>query len=100
MNNATNLPRRAHLMRRAGLVLAAAVLASLAGAGSAAIAASDQMLFARVGAEAGLSQGSVTAIQQDAAGFMWIGTEDGLNRYDGYELRHIVRDRKNAMFKK
>ncbi len=30
------------------------------------------------------------AIMQDSQGFMWFGTEDGLDRYDGYELRHFI----------
>jgi len=34
----------------------------------------------------GLSQSSVHAIAQDCEGFMWFGTEDGLNRYDGYRF--------------
>lgn len=39
--------------------------------------------FDRIGVENGLSNGSVNAIFQDNTGFMWFGTEDGLNRYDG-----------------
>jgi ligand-binding sensor domain-containing protein/serine phosphatase RsbU (regulator of sigma subunit) len=34
----------------------------------------------------GLSSNSVTVIFQDNYGFLWIGTEDGLNRYDGYQF--------------
>jgi ligand-binding sensor domain-containing protein/serine phosphatase RsbU (regulator of sigma subunit) len=34
----------------------------------------------------GLSQSKVNTIYQDSRGLLWIGTEDGLNRYDGYEF--------------
>ncbi len=34
----------------------------------------------------GLSQNSVNCILQDKRGFMWLGTQDGLNRYDGYRF--------------
>ncbi len=37
----------------------------------------------RIGVEDGLSQGFVSAITQDQDGFMWMGTMDGLCRYDG-----------------
>ncbi|HEX2532836.1 MAG TPA: two-component regulator propeller domain-containing protein [Chitinophagaceae bacterium] len=43
----------------------------------------------------GLSQSNVTAILKDRYGFMWFGTEDGLNRYDGYTFtiyRHKPKD--------
>ncbi len=40
--------------------------------------------FSRLSTEEGLSQSTVTSIAQDTTGFMWFGTWDGLNRYDGY----------------
>lgn len=47
----------------------------------------------RYSLEEGLSQQGVLAITQDADGFMWFGTEDGLNRFDGYEFRQLRHDR-------
>jgi len=38
--------------------------------------------------EDGLSQVTVLAVAQDQLGFMWFGTQGGLNRYDGYEFTH------------
>src|SRR5690349_2069316 len=34
----------------------------------------------------GLSDNRVTSFKKDRLGFMWIGTENGLNRYDGHEF--------------
>ncbi len=41
----------------------------------------------------GLSQASAMAIAQDKSGFVWIGTQDGLNRFDGYSFKVYRRDR-------
>lgn len=43
--------------------------------------------FRRLGVEQGLSQVSAWAQAQDRHGFLWIGTQDGLNRFDGNEFR-------------
>ena len=40
--------------------------------------------FEHLSMEDGLSNNSVTAILQDRAGFMWFGTREGLNKYDGH----------------
>ena len=39
--------------------------------------------FQKLTTENGLSNNKVNCILQDARGFLWIGTDDGLNRYDG-----------------
>lgn len=42
--------------------------------------------FDRISVEQGLSQNSVVCMVQDHLGFLWLGTEDGLNRFDGYSF--------------
>lgn len=46
-----------------------------------------QYRFRTVGMESGLSQNYVYCIEQDDMGFLWFGTQDGLNRYDGYQMK-------------
>jgi signal transduction histidine kinase/ligand-binding sensor domain-containing protein len=48
--------------------------------------------FERLSIEHGLSQNTVTSIKQDRKGFIWFGTQDGLNRYDGYEFKVFRHD--------
>ncbi|MEJ2614232.1 MAG: two-component regulator propeller domain-containing protein [Ignavibacteriaceae bacterium] len=51
--------------------------------------------FGHLSVEDGLSNNAVNCIHQDHFGFLWFGTEDGLNRYDGYDLiiyRHNPED--------
>jgi ligand-binding sensor domain-containing protein len=47
----------------------------------------NDIVFDHISVEQGLSQVSVFCILQDRKGFMWFGTEDGLNRYDGYTFK-------------
>ena len=44
----------------------------------------------------GLSQGMVFDIIQDAEGFLWIATKNGLNRYDGYNFKVFTNDPYNT----
>jgi len=45
--------------------------------------------LSRISTEEGLSVGHVTDIIQDDVGFIWIGTEMGINKFDGYEIKSI-----------
>ena len=40
----------------------------------------------RLSTQEGLSQANVNNIVQDKLGYIWIATEQGLNRYDGYDV--------------
>jgi signal transduction histidine kinase/ligand-binding sensor domain-containing protein len=53
--------------------------------------------FENIGVNDGLSQSSVYSVYQDKKGFMWFGTADGLNRYDGQNIRiYKINDKKIA----
>lgn len=44
---------------------------------------SDKINFQNITMKNGLSSNVITCIFQDSKGYIWIGTEDGLNQYDG-----------------
>ncbi len=46
----------------------------------------------RVSNQLGLSQNKVNSIERDHLGYIWIGTEHGLNRFDGFEIRKYFSD--------
>ena len=55
----------------------------------------SELSFARIGLEEGLSQSTVLDIVQDSQGCLWLATQDGLNKYNGYDFtvyRHDSRD--------
>jgi ligand-binding sensor domain-containing protein/signal transduction histidine kinase len=60
--------------------------------GAAHAGAPRSLRFERIGLEDGLPQESVNAILQDRTGFMWLGTQGGLARFDGYRTRVFHND--------
>ncbi len=65
------------------------------------VASGRPLSFERFSAEQGLSQSIVECILLDHRGFLWLGTEDGLNRFDGDEFRafrHAADDPSSLSF--
>ncbi|MCL1059304.1 EAL domain-containing protein [Shewanella gelidimarina] len=50
-----------------------------------------------LGVPEGLSQSNVTSIVEDADGYVWVGTLNGLNRYDGKTFRHYFPSKRNQL---
>ncbi|HEY6940592.1 two-component regulator propeller domain-containing protein [Dokdonella sp.] len=53
----------------------------------------ERVRFRNIGVEQGLSQASGVDIAQDRHGFIWVATQDGLDRFDGYGFRVYKHDR-------
>lgn len=55
--------------------------------------------FRHISTDVGLSQKTVQSLFQDRHGFIWIGTQEGLNRYDGREIRTYThsKDQPNSI---
>ena len=62
------------------------VFALLFATAATPLAAQERVAFRHLTIADGLSQNAVAAIVQDRRGFMWFGTKDGLDRYDGYQF--------------
>jgi ligand-binding sensor domain-containing protein/signal transduction histidine kinase len=59
----------------------------------------DRLRFQLLSLKDGLSQSTVYSVTQDTQGFIWIGTQEGLNRYDGYAFKVYRRsfDKPNSL---
>ena len=56
----------------------------------------EQYSFTNISTVEGLSQLSVLCIFQDSNGYMWFGTRDGLNKYDGLSFEHYFNRRQDS----
>jgi ligand-binding sensor domain-containing protein len=55
----------------------------------------SSLRFRNINSQNGLSHNTVTCIGQDTLGFMWFGTFNGVNRFDGHDFKHYEADAKN-----
>lgn len=69
------------------------LIIALIGVNSIAISGESSYIFYHLSTEDGLSNNSAKAILRDSHGFLWIGTEFGLNRYDGYGFKTFLANR-------
>src|SRR6056297_4260470 len=56
------------------------------------IAQDQQVLVEHYSIEDDLSQTAINTVIQDSRGFLWIGTQDGLNKFDGYNFNRFKND--------
>ncbi|MDO3626098.1 two-component regulator propeller domain-containing protein [Mucilaginibacter sp. BT774] len=70
-------------------------IAILLAVATCSFAQNQQLHFTHLGTEDGLSELNPNCLLQDSRGFIWIGTADGLNRYDGYDFKIFRNDAKD-----
>jgi signal transduction histidine kinase/ligand-binding sensor domain-containing protein/CheY-like chemotaxis protein/HPt (histidine-containing phosphotransfer) domain-containing protein len=89
------MPNRRSIFHILVACVAVAALSSVAAA-AAPVPAVRPMYFEHLTMRDGLSMSTINSILQDSQGYIWLATEAGLNRYDGYTVRQFRRERGNA----
>ncbi len=77
------------------LLIFAAIQPAAAREAGVAFAPGAHLRFEHLTIDDGLSQNAGLSLLQDRQGYLWIGTQDGLNRYDGYNLTQFRHDPEN-----
>src|SRR6202035_1943149 len=86
------MPQRRRTLGILAACIAAAVFSTAAQA-SPPVAAVRPLHFEHLTVHERLSMGTVNTILQDSVGYVWLATESGLDRYDGYSIREYRRQR-------
>lgn len=63
------------------------IIIAIVGLNAIEVFCKEQYKFSFLNVNNGLSNNQVNAIVQDENGFIWVGTEDGLNRFDGFQCK-------------
>ncbi len=87
--------RRILMLVSLSLLLFAAFHPAAAQTAGLTFAPGAHLRFEHITIDDGLSQNAGLALLQDRQGYLWIGTQDGLNRYDGYTLTQFKHDPAN-----
>ena len=61
------------------------------------LAQNIDLKFHKFNQSQGLSQVTISCIVQDKKNFIWIGTQDGLNKFDGYKFKVFKNDRNDSL---
>jgi diguanylate cyclase (GGDEF)-like protein len=77
---------RRMLTHTVGLLLACFATLSLAAGDTGEYLDNRTLLFSRISHESGLVEAPINAITQDRQGYVWFGSQEGLHRYDGYDI--------------
>jgi len=88
------MPNRRRVFNVFLACLATALPSAVALAG-APTPATRPMYFEHLTMRDGLSMSTINSVLQDSQGYIWLATQAGLNRYDGYTVRQFRRERGN-----
>jgi ligand-binding sensor domain-containing protein len=89
-----HVPARGACTRLAPVIVSI-TLAFFAGRASSA-ALPENLIVERLGEERGFPSGTITALYRDRAGFLWVGSREGLAFWDGYSIRSFEHEVGNA----
>jgi ligand-binding sensor domain-containing protein len=89
-----DVPRQGACARFAFSVLAAPL--AILGGQSSSPAFPEDLIVERLGEERGFASATITALYRDRAGFLWVGSREGLAFWDGYSVRSFEHEVGNA----